>query len=173
MGEFEGDDDAVEDHGRAEARADAEEEHSAAFIAAEGLHGSVVDEADRLAEGLLVGKVDPSGSEIVGLGEGTIVDDRAWVADGDAVVIPALGGGENIFRHLLGSHGGTGRNFDGNALVARGDFDVGAANVDYENFHVELDVSNESLWRRCSGCFDFMTIVARMSLSSLGYSRSR
>ena len=171
MGKLEGDDHAIEDHGRAKAGADAEEEHATAFITAEGLHGGVVDEAERLAEGLLIGKVDPSGGEVVRLGERTIMDDRARVADGDAVVFPALGGGENIFRHLLGGHGGTGGNFDGNAVVAGGDLDVGSANVDYENFHLELDVSND----RGGGFvryFDFIEGHAE-SLSSLGYSRSR
>src|SRR5258707_7904206 len=147
MGKFKWDDDAIEDHGRAEAGANAKEEHSTPLITAEGLHSSVVDEAERLAEGLLKGKVGPSCGQVVRLGERTIMNDRAGVADGDGVIGPALGGGENIFRHLLGSHGGTGRNFDGNAFVARGDFDVGTADVDYEDFHVELDVSNN----RCRG----------------------
>src|SRR5260370_23055066 len=142
MGKFEGDDHASEDLGRAKAGANAEEEHSATFITAEGLHGRVVDEAERLAESLLIGEVNPSGSEVVRFDERTIVNDRARVADGDAVVFPALGGGEDIFRHLLGSHGGTGRNFVGNAFVARGDFDVGAANVDDDDFHVYFVVSN-------------------------------
>ncbi len=71
------------------------------------------------------------------------MDDGARVANGDTVVGPALGGGEDIFRHLLGGHPGTGRNFDGNSFVARGNFDVCTANVDYEDFHVDLDVSND------------------------------
>src|SRR5260370_39609925 len=56
MGEFEGDDDAIEDHGGAKAGADAEEEHAAALITAEGLHGGGVDDSEVLAEGLLIGK---------------------------------------------------------------------------------------------------------------------
>jgi hypothetical protein len=147
MGKFKGDDHAIEDHGRAKTGADAEEEHSATLITAEGLHGGVVDEAERLAQGLLIGEANPSGGEVVRLGERMIMDDRARVAYGDAVVGPALGGSEDIFRHLLGSHGGTGRNFDGNEFVARGDFDVGTADVDYEDFHIDLDVSND----RCGG----------------------
>src|SRR5258707_7823456 len=63
MGKFKGDDHAVEDHGRAETCANAEKEHATTLIAAEGLHGGIVDEAERLAEGLLVGRVDPSGGE--------------------------------------------------------------------------------------------------------------
>src|SRR5207237_173466 len=136
MGKFEGDDHAVEDHCRPQTGADGEEEHSAALVAAECLHGRVGDEAERLAEGLLKGEVYPSWREVVRVGEWAMIDDRAGVADGDAVVVPVLGGGENIFRHLLRSHFGTGRNLDGDAFVAGGDFDVGTANVDYEDFHL-------------------------------------
>ena len=143
MGQFEGDNHAVEDHGRTKAGSDAEEEHVAALVTAESLHGGVIDEAKRLPEGLLIRKIDPSRGEIVGLGNWPVIDDRAWVADGDAVAAPGFGGSENIFRHLLGGHFGAGRNFDGNAFVAGGYFDVGTADIDYEDFHLELDGSND------------------------------
>jgi len=47
----------------------------------------------------------------VRLSERMIVDDRAGVADGDTVVSPALGGSEDIVRHLLGGHGWGRREF--------------------------------------------------------------
>src|SRR5277367_5222020 len=102
MSEFERDDDAVEDHRRAQAGAGAEEEHAAALVAAQSLHGSIVDEAKRLPKGLFVRKVDPAYAQVVGLGDGTMVDDRTWVADGDTVVGPALGSGQDVLGHLLG-----------------------------------------------------------------------
>ena len=89
MGEFERDHHPVEDHGRAEAGAYTEEEHAATLIAAESLHGGVVDEAKGLAEGLLIGEIDPSRREIMGLFERMIVNDRAGIAYGNAVVSPS------------------------------------------------------------------------------------
>src|SRR5580704_7889226 len=162
MGKFKGNDDAIEDHGGAKTGADAEEEHSAALVAAESLHGSVVDEAEGLAEGLLIREVYPSGGEIVRLGEGTIMDYGAGVAYGDAVVGPVFGGGEDIFGHQFGGHGGTGRNLDGDAVVGRGYLDVGAANVNDEDFHVDLDISSDR-WCGFLSYFDFI-IVARIIL---------
>ena len=72
---------AIEDHGGAKTGANARKEHSATFVAAESLHGSVVDEAEWLAEGLLIREVDPSGSEVVRLCERMVMDDWARVAD--------------------------------------------------------------------------------------------
>ena len=57
--------------------------------------------------------------------------------------VPAFGSGEDVLGHLLGGHGRAGRNLDRNAHVAGGDLNVGAADVDDENFHVELDVSSD------------------------------
>ena len=135
MGEFEGDDDAVEDEGGAEAGAEAEEEHFAAAVSAERLHGGIVDEADGLAEFFLVGEVDPAGGEVVGFGEGTVVCDGAGIADGDGVVVPGGRGGKNLLGHLRGVHGGAGDDLDGDEIVGGGDLDVGSADVDDEDFH--------------------------------------
>ncbi len=143
MGKFKWDDDAVEDHGRAKASAYAKEEHSTTLITAESLHGSVVDESKGLAEGLLIGEVDPSRGEVMRLCEGMIVDDGAGIAYGNAVVVPVRRSGEDIFGHLFSRHGGAGRNLDRDADVARGNLDVGTTDVDHKNFHDELDGSSE------------------------------
>jgi hypothetical protein len=73
------------------------------------------------------------------------VVDGAGVADGDAVVGPAFGGGEDMLGHLLGGHGGTGWDLDGNTHVGGGDFDVGATDVEDENFHEEKDTGSGGL----------------------------
>ena len=135
VGQFEGNDDSIENHGGAETGAEAKEEHAPSPIASKRLHGGVVDEADGLAEYLLVGEVDPSGSEVMRLGERMIVCYRARVADGDAVVLPVFGDGEDLAGHAHGSHVGAGDDFDGVAMVSRGDLNVGASDVDDQNLH--------------------------------------
>ena len=57
-------DDAVEDHRRAEPGAEPEEEHAPALVAAERLHGRVVDDLRRLAEGRLEVEPDPALAEV-------------------------------------------------------------------------------------------------------------
>jgi hypothetical protein len=135
VSEFERDDDAVEDHRGAQAGAGAEEEHAAAFVTAQSLHSSVIDEAERFTESFFVRKIDPAWAQVMGLGDGTMVDDRAGVADGNTVVDPSLGGGEDVLGHLFRGHGGTGGNLDGDAVVGRGNLDVGAPYVYNQNFH--------------------------------------
>ncbi len=136
MREFERDDLAFEDEGRTKAGADAEEQHFPTRVAAKRLHGRVVDEADGLWEGGLISKANPARSKIVRFHQGAIMRDGSGIADGDRVVLPIRDGAEDIVDHLLRVHVWSGDDFQGNEIVARGDFDVGTANVDNKNFHV-------------------------------------
>ena len=61
---------------------------------------------------------------------------------GYGFIQPDGGGGKDVFRHLLGRHGWAGGNLDGDAHVRGRDLDVGAADVDNQNFHIALDVSS-------------------------------
>src|SRR3984957_1265032 len=51
VGEFHRLDDPIDDHGRPQARAQSKEQHAAALVTADGLHGGVVDDPRRPAEG--------------------------------------------------------------------------------------------------------------------------
>jgi hypothetical protein len=59
--------DIVEDHGRAKPRAETEEEHAPALIAADRLHEGVVDNLDGLAEMIRKIVADPSAREMGGI----------------------------------------------------------------------------------------------------------
>ena len=85
MSQFHRRDDAIEDHAVAQPRAQAEEQHAPALIAAERLHRSVVDDPHRLAESACEVEPQPALPEVHRLlGDSAIVD-RARIADGDAV----------------------------------------------------------------------------------------
>src|SRR5215471_18141461 len=50
---------SVDDHGGAEARAQAEEQHASTFVAAQRLHGGIINSLDRASERLLEVKPHP------------------------------------------------------------------------------------------------------------------
>src|SRR5207237_8784540 len=60
VSELHGLEQAVDDQGRAETGPEAEEEHAAASVAAEGLHRGVVDGLHGPAEGASAGEPDPA-----------------------------------------------------------------------------------------------------------------
>src|SRR5690348_568331 len=81
----------IHNHGRAEARAQAEEKHTATSITAERLHGGVVDNFDGPAERFAEIKSHPSCAEIRWIVQRTVVDDRAGITDRHRVVFPVAG----------------------------------------------------------------------------------
>ncbi len=89
----------------AEARAEAEEQHPPAPVAAERLHDRVVDEPDRLAERPLVVEADPAPAEVRGLLRGVAVGHRPREADRDRVVRPVGDGLPDRRRHARGGEG--------------------------------------------------------------------
>jgi hypothetical protein len=106
----------------------------AAFVAAEGLHGGVVDDFHREAEGFGEVEGHPALAEVVRLAERPLVDDGARVTDGEAVVLPILGGFLDLFHHAAGGHCGAGRESARLFLAGGEHFDVCAADVDNEDF---------------------------------------
>ena len=74
-------DHAVNDEGRAQSRAQPEKQHAAAAVAADRLHGCIVDHLDRPAERLLEVKPDPALAQVVGLGGDPAAEHESGVAD--------------------------------------------------------------------------------------------
>src|SRR5262249_50904233 len=54
-------DDAVDNHGGAQAGAQSQEEHLASLVAPQGLHGGIIDNLDRTTKGGLEIESDPTG----------------------------------------------------------------------------------------------------------------
>ena len=70
------------------AGAQAEEQHPAAVVAAQRLHGGVVDDPHRPFERGGEVEADPAGAEVARLGPRAVVADLAGVADRDGAVLP-------------------------------------------------------------------------------------
>ena len=125
---------SVDERG-ADARAEAEEEHASAVVAAESLHRRVVDHTDRPAECGFEVEAHPAVAEISRLGAGAVGVDCSWIADGEDVVVPVAGD----FAHLLDEH--VWREFlsgvEAPALVSAADrhLDVRTADIDHQDVH--------------------------------------
>jgi len=102
---------AVHNQGRTEARAQTEEKHLASLVAPQGLHGRIVDDSNRTAESSFKIKPDPSGRQVMRIGDRTVLHDRAGIAHRDCVVFPVCGEPLYTGDHLLRGHGGAGGKF--------------------------------------------------------------
>src|SRR4051794_3327520 len=76
--------DAFHDHRRAEPGAEAEEEHPPSLVAAEGLHGGVVDDLRRFAEPLLEVEAGPAGRQVDGIANDAPARHHSRHSDRDA-----------------------------------------------------------------------------------------
>jgi hypothetical protein len=100
MRKFHGCDHAIHDHGGAKPRTQAEEQHPAAFVAADCLHRCIVDDACGPAKGLAKIKSDPPGAEIVRLGRHPAVQYYSRITDGYGVEGPVSGKRMHARDHL-------------------------------------------------------------------------
>jgi hypothetical protein len=91
MGQLQGLEGAIDDHGRAQAGAQSQKEHVPAAVAAQGLHGGVVHHLGGFSKGAFEIEFDPALGEVVGLGDGLAIAGGTGAADGDGVVLPAGG----------------------------------------------------------------------------------
>src|SRR5262249_52747745 len=80
--------DAVYNHRRSKPDSETEEQHLSAVVAAQRLHGCVVDDLYRAAECGSEIEREPSTAEIAWFGDRPAVDDWAGIADRDHVILP-------------------------------------------------------------------------------------
>src|SRR3990170_5056035 len=128
-------DEPVEDERGSEAGAETEEEHAPPGVAAEGLHGGIVDHSHRPAEGAPVVEADPAPPEVVRLFHRTLVQDRPRIADADDVVAPA---GDRLLhrrRHTPRGQPGARCELERRDPPRGQELDVVAAHVDHEDPH--------------------------------------
>ena len=86
----------------ADTGAEAEEEHAPAVVAAERLHGGVVDHADGLAERGCEVEAHPAVAEIARLGARSVGVDGPGITDRDDVVVPIGGGSRTCSTSTCG-----------------------------------------------------------------------
>ena len=72
--------DAVHNQGRTETRAQTEEEHLAALVTSQGLHGRIVYDFDWTAEGGFEVKADPSSGQVMRVGNRPVLYDCAGIS---------------------------------------------------------------------------------------------
>jgi hypothetical protein len=126
-------DDAIDDHGRPEAGSQPEEEQLSSPVAAQGLHGRVVDELDGTPECAFEVEADPAPRQVVRLRHRPTAKDRAGVADRRRVETPARRGFQHSRDHLLRGQCRPGCELPRGPLARGQDLDVRSAHVDHQH----------------------------------------
>src|SRR5665213_1820485 len=81
-----------DDERRSQTGAQAEKQHATAIVAAERLHGRVVNGADGTSEGFFKMMANPSRPEVVRFGERPAAANGSGITDGNGGIFPARGG---------------------------------------------------------------------------------
>src|SRR5882672_12733384 len=128
--DFGGLDHAVNNDGHAQSRAQPDKQHAPAPVAADCLHGCIVDHLDRLAESLLEVKSDPALAEVVGLRGDPAVEYESRVTDRHGVKAEVAGEFENLAHHAERRHLGPGDELVDRAACIDAQLHVHAADID-------------------------------------------
>ena len=138
MTEFHGLDDAIYNEGRTEPRAQAEEQHLAALVTSQSLHGGVVDDLDGTPERSSKIKTDPAPSQIIGFSNRSIVKDSPRIANRDRVIFPRSENPLHTGDHLLWRHLRTRWEFPRGSLPSREDLHVRSADIEHQHSHAKF-----------------------------------
>ena len=139
MAQFHRFEDAVHNHGGTEAGAQSEEQHPAAPVTPQGLHGGVIDDFHRALERRPIIKSDPALAQVKRFGEGPVMTDRPGVAEGHRTILPILRELAHTGQQHRRSQLGAGSEFTVFLLSRHEQRDVGSANINGQHFH-KLDV---------------------------------
>ncbi len=143
MAQRQRDDFAVDDESRSHAGAQADVEHPASFVAAQGLHAGVVHDPHRTTEDGRKVAAHPAGAEIDGIGHGAAVDHFAGITEGDPLKSPFLGDLPDFFHKHVRREILAGGEFHFVGLAGLPDLDVRAADIHHESIHVLFSLSLE------------------------------
>src|SRR5437764_1351199 len=125
---------AVGNHGRSQACPESQEEHLAALIAPQGLHGGVIQYLHWASECSSKLKTNPAASEIVRLRQWTIMKHRTRIANRHHIILPALSKLLNPGDHARRRHRRP-RDKCPRPFLARGkNVHICAADVDNQDF---------------------------------------
>ncbi len=152
---------AIDDHGRAQAGAQPQEQHLAPLVASESLHRRVVDHLDRATEGGREIEADPALAEIGRLGDRLVGHDRAGVADAHHVVGPAFGQLLDALDHFGGRKRAGGVELAVLGFTRHQNLDVRAADIDdqYALCHVPRLACVVPVRRQCNSLGDVPIVV--------------
>src|SRR5215831_6804236 len=126
-------DHSVDDEGCAKTGAEPEKQHAPAAVAADRLHGCIVDQLHRPGE--LCGEVvaDPTLAEGVGLGGDAAVIHESRIADGDRVVALSIEQLAQAAHHAARCHLGSGFEFGSRTLRTDAELHMRTADIDHQD----------------------------------------
>ena len=130
-------DDAIHNQRRAEAGAQPQEEHLAALIAAQRLHGRVINDLDGTAKCAFKIKSDPPGRQVMRVGDRPVLHNRAGISHGDSPVFPPFSKPLDASNHLLRRHLWSRGKLPWCALPGDKDLHVSSADIDYQHIHAK------------------------------------
>jgi len=122
---------AIENQSRSEPSPQAEKQHLAALVASQCLHGSIIDNFDRMPEGLLKAESDPAAAQVMRFRDRVAVENWSRIPERDNIVAPIdchfFDAGDHLFRcHLR-----AGRKLAMISLAGCEELDVCATHIDY------------------------------------------
>src|SRR5262249_21688374 len=94
-------DNSIDHQGRTESGAKTKEQHTTAAIAAQGLHGRVIDDLDRTTKRFPEIEGRPAVPQIIGPADWTTVYDLARITDGHGVVTAMVDRASDLRHHLF------------------------------------------------------------------------
>ncbi len=135
MAQFHRFEDAVHNHGRTEAGAQSEEQHPAAPVTTQGLHGGVIDDFHRSFESRPIVESDPTSAQIKRFGKGSVMKNRSGVADGHRTILPIIRDLAHTCQQHRRRQPGAGSEFAVFLLSRHEQFDVSSTNINGQHIH--------------------------------------
>src|SRR6266567_5496554 len=128
-------DNAAHNHRRTETGSQAEEEHLPTLVAAQCLHGCIVDNLDRATECGVIIEPDPATTQIVGLRYRPVMEHHPRIAHRHHVVLPPLSQHLDSADHLFGGERWPGRKLPMIPLPSGEYLDMRSTHIDNQHFH--------------------------------------
>src|SRR4029453_6314636 len=138
---------AVHNYGRSKARSETEKEHLAALVAAQGLHGRIVDDLHRMTECCGEIEPDPSASQVGGFSDWPPGKNRTRRPDPNSVIVPAPAELLPAGHHLAWGHRRPGRKRSWLVVPCGKDLDRGPPTSTTKTFLAEDTFATPT--RRC------------------------
>src|SRR6516165_3778495 len=129
MAQLHGLDDTIHNHRGTQTSSQAQEEHPAALVASERLHGRIIDNFDRAPKRCSKVKPHPTRGEVVRFDNRTVMEHWSWVAHRYHVILPLPGKLLDARDHQVGCQFRPGEKLPAFGLPSGEDLAVGPTDV--------------------------------------------
>ena len=124
------------DHqGRAQAGAQSQKEHFAAFIAAQSLHGGIIYHFYGTFENGFEIEARPAFAQIPRISKWPVANYRSGIANGNGCIRPVGHQFANAGKQAFGRQTGARREFPPDVVSRGEELDMSSANINYQNVH--------------------------------------